>query len=253
MRNLLVLASCVAAACASSPRPRPIAPPAPQGYAAHMEAAAQHSDAAAQHRQQARRPDTGRTAGLSYQCGDTVMSDQVTSGGERLVQSRPCWDPSEANADRHEAVAEREQRLADQERRLATSMVQAELVACRGLSRRDLERSPFSHRRAISEVVPHRETGTLRGVRVIFKPVPGLTATWMRQAIACHRARFERLGEPAGYLPEDPSLVANATTTVDLRGNHIVVAIESSDDISATVALERAQDLVRTRSRSALR
>jgi hypothetical protein len=213
-----------------------------------MQAAEEHSDKADEHRQAAKRPDTASTMGQSYQCGDTVMSDQVTSGGERLVQSMPCWDPNEEHADRHEEVAAREQRLADQERRQATSMVEAELVACRGISKRDLERSPFSHRKAIAEVVPHRETGTLRGVRVVFKPVPGLTATWMRQAIACHRARFERLGEPAGYLPEDPTLVGQATTTVELRGGHIEVAIESPDDVSATVALERAQDLIRSRS-----
>jgi hypothetical protein len=127
-------------------------------------------------------------------------------------------------------------------------MVEAELDACRGIAKRDLERSPFSHRREIAEVIPHREGTTVRGVRLVFKPVPGLTATWMTQAIACQRARFERMGEPAGYLPEDPSLVAKATTKVELRDGHIEVSIESRDDVNATVALARAQDLLRPRT-----
>jgi len=242
---MLILATCVAAACASSPPP--IASH-PKGYAAHMEAADQHSERAEQHRQAIKPPDTTGPSTVGYQCGDTVMSDQVTSGGERLVQATPCWDPAEELAVRNEGIAEREQKLADRERRAATAMVAAEDAACRGLAQRDLDRSPLAHRKQIAEVVPHRESGAVRGVRIVFKPVPGLTAAWMRQALACHRARFERLGEPAGYLPEDPSLVAQATTTVEMRGGHLEVMIEARDDMNATVALERAQDLVRPRT-----
>jgi hypothetical protein len=213
-----------------------------------MQEANAHSERADEHRQVATRPDTAGKTGQHYQCGNTVMSDQSTSGGERLVQSTPCWDPAEEYASRHEDIADREQRLANNERRDANALVETELAACRGISPRDLERSPFSHRKAIAEVIPHRETGTVRGVHIVFKPVPGLTATWMRQAIACHRARFARMGEPAGYLPEDPTLVGNSTTTVELRNGRIEVRIDSRDDVSATVALERAQDLVRPRS-----
>lgn len=213
-----------------------------------MASADQHSARAEDERQAIKLPDSNGPSGQGYHCGDTVMSDQVTSGGERLVQATPCWDTTEEVASHHEDVAQHEQRVANQERRAATALVEAELAACRGISQRDLERSPFSHRKEIAEVVPHREGGTVRGVRVVFKPLPGLTATWMTQAIACHRARFERMGEPAGYLPEDPSLVAKATTKVELRDGHIEVSIESRDDVNATVALARAQDLLRPRT-----
>jgi hypothetical protein len=213
-----------------------------------MADADQHSDRADDERQAIKAPDSAGPSTQGYQCGDTVMSDQVTSGGERLVQATPCWDTHEEAASHHEDVAQREQRAANRERRAASALVEAELDACRGIAKRDLERSPFSHRREIAEVIPHREGRMVRGVRVVFKPVPGLTATWMTQAIACQRARFERMGEPAGYLPEDPSLVAKAITKVELRDGHVEVSIESRDDVNATVALERAQDLLRPRT-----
>lgn len=244
MRHL-VLASCLAAACAG---PRPQLASHPKGYAEHMAAADAHDERADEHRQAGHVPDSQRTSGAGYQCGDTVMADQATSGGERLVQATPCWDTSEELASHHKYLADREQRAARDERRAAETLVVTELAACRGLPAAELEHSPFSHRRAIAQVIPHRDAGKLRGVRVIFKPVPGLTAAWMRQAIACHRARFERLGEPATYLPEDPSLVARATTQVELRHGHLEVTIEVADDVQAAVALDRAEDLVRART-----
>jgi hypothetical protein len=210
-----------------------------------MAAADEHGARAEDERQAIKAPDTAGQAGEGFQCGDTVMSDQVTSGGERLVQATPCWDTHEELVSHHEDIAQREQRAANQERRAANALVEAENTACRGIAARDLERSPFAHRREIAEVIPERDGKLVRGVRVVFKPVPGLTAAWMTQAIGCQRARFERMGEPASYLPEDPSLIARATTEVELRDGHIEVSIESRDDVNATVALARAQDLVR--------
>jgi len=227
MRNLLVLVSCLAAACASS---RPIvAAHQPTDDTGHLEAAADQR-------------------GESYQCGDTVMSDQSTSGGQRLVQAVPCWDTREESTARHEEAAAREEQLASAERREAAGMAEAELAACRGLSKHDREHSPLAHRRAIAEVIPHREAGKVRGVRVVLKPVPGLTATWMRKAIGCHRARFERLGEPATYLSDDPTLVAGATATVELRRGHVEVMIEAADEVGGAVAVARARELVSPRT-----
>jgi hypothetical protein len=100
----------------------------------------------------------------------------------------------------------------------------------------------------IAEVIPHRERGEVRGVRIVFKPVLGLSPAWMEQAIACHRARFERLGEPADYLADDPTLVPGAEATVSLHAGHLEVLVETRDDVAAHVALGRAQDLVRART-----
>jgi hypothetical protein len=241
MRSILLGITFAAAACGGSREPLVRHP---QGYAERMAEADEHNQRAEQHRQAAGDPGTTGTR-ADYYCGDTALSDQATSGGERLVPTVPCWDIAEESAEHHRFLAEREQQRARAERRAATHLVEAELAACRGMSPRELEHSPFAHRKEIAEVIPHRETGMIRGVRIIWKPVPGLTAGWMRQAIACHRARFERFGEPAGYFPEDPTLVAGATATVELHGDHLEVLVETADDTNGQVAFDRAKDLVR--------
>lgn len=241
----MLLVSILAAACSGPNEPLVRHP---KGYAAQMNSADAHAERAERHREAARLPDSAKTAADRYNCGDRALSDQATSGGERLMPTVPCWDVAEENAEHQRFLAAREERIARTERREATRMVEAEIAACRGMSQRELERSPFMHRKEIAAVIPHRETGTIRGVRIVFKPVPGLTAAWMRQAIACHRARFARLGEPATYLPEDPTLVARSNATVDVHSGHLEVVIEADDPATARLALERAQDLFRTRT-----
>lgn len=220
----------------------------PHGYAARMEDADAHSERAEQHRRAAAaaRPEISRQE--AYNCGDVALSDQATSGGERLVQSVPCWDVGEEAREHQRYLAAHEDRVARTERRDATNLVETELAACRGMSPREVEHSPFAHHKEIESVIPHREAGALRGVRIVFKPVPGLTAAWMRQAIACHRARFARLGEPTTYLPDDPTLVAGTSATVELRRDRIEVLIQATDDTAARVALDRAEDLTRARA-----
>jgi hypothetical protein len=242
---MLIVTLFTVAACESSG-----GPPArhPKGYAERMEAADEHSQRAEQHRQAASLPDTASSSPQGYQCGDVALSNEATSGGKPLAPAVPCWDIDEEFAEHQRFLADREQQRANDERRAAANLVEAELTACRGLSPRELEHSPFAHKKEIREVIPHREGGAIRGVRIIFKPVPGLTAAWMRQAIACHRARFERLGEPATYLPDDPTLVSGAVATVELFNGHLEVAIETTDDLTGQVALARARDLVRPRT-----
>jgi len=243
---MVLFASVLAASCASHPR-EPLAPH-PQGYAQRIAAADQHSENAEHERRVVSLPDRDATRPGGYQCGDVALSDQATSGGEKLVQAVPCWDAGEEVAEHHRYVAEREQQLAQAERRTATRMVENEITSCRGLANRELEHSPFAHRRDIEAVIPHREAGVVRGVRIVWRPVPGLSAQWMRKTIACHRARFERMGEPAIYLPDDPTLVAGATVTVEQRKGHLEVLIETSDDMNGEVALERARELVHPRT-----
>jgi hypothetical protein len=241
MRSVLIMLA-LCSACSSSPPPLARHP---QSSDEHLAAADQHSARAQAQRRGAPGADRDPTHPSRYQCGDVALSDQATSGSERLVQAVPCWDTSE---DRGAGAAAREQRLADDERHAAAELIEAERTACRGLRARDLETSPFAHRKQIAEVIPHRQAGTLRGVRIIYKPVLGLTAAWMQQALACHRARFERLGEPATYMPEDPSLVATAKATVVQRGDHVEILVETTDEVSSNVALGRAQDLLGPRT-----
>ena len=245
MRHLSRLAFALAAVgCGSSP---PTLAPHPQGYATRMEAADAHSARAEQHREDARAPDSVRIE--NYQCGDPDdRSDQLTSGGQRLMPMVPCWDPVEEHAQRERAAARREDHKAQQERRAAAALVETKLDACRGISDAELGHSPFAHHHAIASVIPHEVAGAMRGVRIVFKPVPALTQAWLEQAIACHRAEFERLGEPATYLSDDPTLVRGATVTVSSHRGHLEVVVETRDDVAANVALGRARDLVGPRT-----
>lgn len=221
------------------------------GYAARMEEADRHDRLADVHRRAAGPPDTPVNPD-DYQCGDIDLSDQLTSGGKPLLpsfgfgrHSIPCWNPAEEHAQRQRLAADREHRRAQDERRAAANLIRAEMAACRGISPAEIEHSPFAHRQEIAEVIPHRGGGEIRGVRIVFKPVIGLSPAWMEQAIACHRARFERLGEPPSYLSDDPTLVSGAVTKVSLHRGHLEVLVETRDDVAAHVALGRAQDLVR--------
>lgn len=245
MRNFSQLAFLIAAmGCGSSP---PSLAPHPTGYARRMEAADVHSARAEQHRQSARPPDTARIE--NYQCGDPDnRSDQLTSGGQRMMPMVPCWDPVEEHAQRERAAARREAYLARKERRSAAALVETQLDACSGISAAELGHSPFAHRHAIASVIPHEVAGVVRGVRIVFKPVPGLSQAWLEQAIACHRAEFERLGEPPTYLSDDPTLVRGATVTVSSHRGHLEVVVETRDEVAANVALGRARDLVGPRT-----
>ena len=243
MRTMLALSSMlVAAACAGTldPMPKPTSGIAnPQPFNAPGRREAEHP---------------GTNPGDSYTCGDTVMNDQATTGGQRLAWAVPCWDTGEEKiaheeymtqlaAERASADAEREQRADDRQ-------VKEEQAACAGLAQSEIEHSVFSHRREIADVVPHREGDRVRGVRIVWKPVPGLTADWMRQSIACHRAQFERLGEPSIYFPNDPTLVAHAQVSVDEHDGHLEVLVETSDEPSGQIALDRANELIHPKAKT---
>ncbi len=105
------------------------------------------------------------------------------------------------------------------------------------------DHSPFSHRRSISEVIPHFEDGVLRGVRIVFKPVGALTADWMRHDIACQQAHVAALGRIPASLAQDPTLVPNALVSVADVGGHIVVVVRSDSPRRAAIALAKARGL----------
>src|SRR5689334_17663567 len=142
MRMISQLAVLVMAA-ACSHKPEPITS-YPHGYASRMEVADVHSDRAEALRQSAAERHAASSPG-DYQCGDRDMSDQLTSGGQRMLPQVPCWDPADEFSQRQQSAARREADRASKERRAAASLVEAELAACRGISSDELEHSPFAH------------------------------------------------------------------------------------------------------------
>lgn len=236
MRTMLVLSSMLAAACAGTldPMPKPTSGIAnPQPITAPGQRAAE-------------RPES--SPGDSYTCGDTVMSDQLTTGGQRVVWAVPCWDTGEEKIAHEEYMtqlaSERAAADAARDQRADRRLVDEEQAACAGIAQSEIEHTVFSHRREIADVIPHREGDSLRGVRIVWKQVPGLTADWMRKSIACHRAQYERMGESPLYFPKDPTLVAHASVTVEERAGHLEVVVDTTDSAASQLALDRANDLL---------
>jgi hypothetical protein len=210
--------------CASAQQPQPSGSAAERSH-----------EAKAMHRDRADRLAHGNPP--TYACGDTVLADQTTSGGERLDLAMPCFDVTDETAI-HQRVGADPAPL-PHDGQLAANLAETELHSCHGIPEHEREHSPFAHRRSIAEVAPRRD-----GVAITFKPVAGLTAAWLERDIQCHQARFTALGQPAGYLPDDPTLVIGAHVTVTEIDHRLVVVVETPDADAAQLALQRARDLV---------
>lgn len=178
----------------------------------------------------------------NHKCGAyAIRTGETTKDGEPITLWMPCWDYTK-DASRYQVHADET---------TAAKLAQAERTQCIGLAPEALERSPFVQDNAIEEIVPHRSGGTIRGAHIVFKPIPGLTVSWMRRAIACHQARWRTLGQPPSYLAGDPTLVEGSEVNVTEVDNHLVVLVASDTPSSALIALDRAQDL--TAPQTALR
>jgi hypothetical protein len=240
MRNVLIVTA-VVAACAPQ---LPVVDRQPRNWEGNMSPGTRDEHEAQAHDRAVAEATAGPT---SYSCGDT-MHEQSTTGTERVSTWNPCWDIEEETAARHRGAEAAQRYSANLAQGKADALVQAQLVHCKGIPEHELAHSPFAHRKAIREVTAHRSGGEIRGVRVLFKDIPGLTADYLRSAIACHRARYETLGRPAQYLPEDPTLFQGAEVVVSQRQNGIEVLITADDPTVGRIALDRAQDLVRSRT-----
>ena len=234
------------AACAGTTEPRPSAPLPPQqpdqrSYtdritdARHHDQRADQSDRVAQSAEQM--PVTER-----FSCGDTVLNDQLTTGGVGRVTSwTPCFDVAEEQAEHERFVAQNERLAADHDRRAAQQLVDAQVTACRDVPEREREHSVFAHRKAIARIEAVKQGDTLQGVRVVFKPVRGLTADFVRKDIACTRARWATFGHDAQMAPYDPTLIDGADVQVIDRGTHAEVVVTAGSADAADIALARAR------------
>ncbi len=189
-------------------------------------------------------------------CGEfAVLTDQQVSGPEPLTDWSPCWSPEggdaaveprlppDVAAEVALALEARAEERGDTARATPASPPSTAAATCDGLAPRDIERSPFSHRREIVEVVPYREGGEVRGARIVFKAVHGLSADWMRHAIACHQARYKSFARIDPLLPGDPTLVEGTTATVSEHGDVIDVLVTADSAHGGRVALARAEEL----------
>lgn len=87
MRKLLFVASIMLSACAGAQ----VSSPVSAGDHKAANRASSSADLSAD------REEHGPVA--YHRCGDSVLSDQATSGGERLTQDSPCWEVNQARVE----------------------------------------------------------------------------------------------------------------------------------------------------------
>ena len=240
MRTPLLLVALVSACGPSASIPH-----RPLGVQDNLAEADHHEGDADLHENQA--GEAGRrTVQERAACGDRVLADQVTSGGERLLGRSPCWTAAEDEA-RHRELAADLRADAAVHRARARELAQAEKDACAGMPADELDHTPFFHRADVATVAALVENGRVRGARIRFRAVPALTGDWLREAIACHQARAAALGWPEEHFAYDPTMVPGTSVTVEDDGAAIRVIIRADDDLAAQVAYGRAEDLLEPR------
>jgi hypothetical protein len=239
-----MLPAVVLSACASSSAP--VEPAGPRSYSERMAEANQHDRDAAVHDRQAAEARK-RVDPTGVACGHPVVStvaDQSTSGGERISSWVPCWSVERDAASFHAAEADRLHREALLDRAVARKLLEAETQLCQILPAGELTHTPFLHREDVAAVEPYVEAGKTKGARIHFKPVSGLDANWMRQALRCHRARAAVIGYDPKFMAYDPTMLANVNVTVTEHDSAVDVVVRSDDDITAAVVSARAKDLL---------
>jgi hypothetical protein len=238
-----VLAVAVLAACASRTPPEPLVPAQPLSAEEHRAEAERRDREASQHDKAAGRFESGSPSD-AYRCGDTVLFDQSTSGGERLSLRVPCWTAEVGGGQEHRRAAASAREDAARHRTAARQLESAEGTYCSTMAPDERDHGPFWHRSDILTVQPIQERGVLRGANILFRRVPSLTKEWMEQAVRCHQARAASLGWDPMYMGYDPSAVADAHVVVSDDPAGIRVIIRSQNPDVAAVILGRAQALL---------
>jgi hypothetical protein len=123
-------------------------------------------------------------------------------------------------------------------------MVSAERWWCAGLPPEELDHTPFDHREDIAAVSAELEGEHVRGARIRFRRVPGLTDDWLRQTLACHAAIAAASGNDPTHLTTCPSVVAGAETTVIDDPAGLIVIVRADDPAAALTIYARAEALL---------
>lgn len=245
MRSLPILLSLgTLTACASGPQR--VEPDGPRSYRERMAEADKHDHDAQVHERQAAEA-RGRIDPTGVTCGHPVVgavADQSTSGGERLSTWVPCWSVERDAAKYHQAEADRLHREARFDRGVARNLLEVEHEFCSQMPDSELTHTPFYHREDVAAVEPYVEGGAVKGARIHFKPIRGLDAGWMRQALLCHRARAATIGYDPKYMAYDPSMISDVNVAVTDRGGAVTVLVRSDSDPTTAVVVSRANALL---------
>jgi hypothetical protein len=232
---LFVGAACLVASCGAPEQPPP---EKPRSVANLLEQAKRCEKEATAHEVMARAPEAATTTDACV----SPIDDVSTSGGERLVQRRPCWTGLAPPSLRHEREAERLREEAAHHRAQAAALLRMEREACAGISQDEIDHSPFLHREDILRVEPYQVADELRGAKIWFRKVPGLTVDWMRRAVQCHQARGAVMGHTPSFQNYCPLVLEGVSTRVEDTPEGILLTIRAERDEVARAVLGRAQN-----------
>jgi hypothetical protein len=205
-------------------------------YEAYMNEAMRLEDAATREEESA---EVARQKGATYECETHPESEQTTSGGERLQGTRICDDVAAADRKRHERRAKELRAAADHQRGLARSLLDADRIACEGISF-DRLRDPPLRRFAARALVERID----RGARITLTSSADLDADELRRELGCHRARAALGGFDPQYMPSEPVTVAGSRFRVEVAGPAVVVIVEGDDANAVDLIRRRAEALV---------
>lgn len=205
MRSFLVV--CLAAACG-----HPHIDPHSAGTLDHEHAYREHASASEAHAQQA---------------------EAACRSGRPICWTTPATGPHADEARRHEELSVEHgvagAELADEQRQ-----------ACARVDDADRELGAFGHADDIASVDPIANGPRLRGVRITFRAVPGLTEQRLRDLVDCERAELAALGHPSSS--QSPLASRGARATI-VTGTTLTVDIVTDDPDEAARILARARSL----------
>jgi hypothetical protein len=214
----------------------------PRSWAEHIESAQQHEQKAAEQEELSREYESKFfSEPHSWVCCDTVIQDQVTTGGQPVTYSQPWYNVHVEPWWRHHRIAVAERAAARAERQAAGDLQRRTLAACAGIPESERDQSLWSRPDAVAEVIPHRVSGRLRGVTMILRPNALLTADRVRRDLECRQALWAMHGERPDEAGADPTLVFGADIDVHQSGPQVVVIVTTPNDEAAQVALARAR------------
>lgn len=177
-------------------------------------------------------------------CGDQVLADQSTSGGERLGARAPCWTGERGAIARQREAAAHLRADARSHRARARALIIAADAACVGLPAEELEHSPFDHHEDIAAVSAELRGGRLAGARIRFAAVPGLDADWLRRSLTCHQALAAAVGHEPTYLATCPAVLPASRFEVLDRPAGLVVVVTAEELATALTIYARAEALL---------
>lgn len=228
MQKLLIMI--LVSACASTPGARP-----------HDMSAAQHEQHAAQEAADADRDAAKYDPGARALPQGCARYDDV------------CWRSKQNPTARYRDLADQHRRAAVEHRAASAALRDVEARACAGMTDEDREISPFERSEDIAGMTLLAEpratsagrahTPVTVGARVVFRPVPGLTAEKLQHQVDCHLARAAVLGHELPEMPDCPLVPKGAHARVVRTEEGLAVEVRGDDSTAAADIVARAERL----------